>query len=348
MLHLAPDLQLDALRQGVADVLRRIGRVEVPVREVAAADRRLGTRNRVTFTLRRTAGGVVAGYHAARGSGLVDVRECPLAEPAVADAWSALRTAWGDGAEALPAGGALRLTLRAAVDGRVALLVSGGRDPVGDAAAIMKGVPGLSCYWWVSSSGKRLHLGGDETLLDRWHGLEIALEPRAFVQVNREIAGRIERHLDEEIGPTEGLTLLDLYAGVGLRAIRWAMQGAEVIAVDAQRDAIRTGRRAAAAAKVRPTLVSSTVEDALPTLRDADVIVVNPPRAGLSAQAAAGIATLRAARLVYVSCDPATLARDVTRLASGWKPRFAQPFDAFPQTGHVETVLWFDREDSTT
>lgn len=348
LLHLAPEPQIDALRRGIEDALRRIGRVDVPVREVKAGGRRLGYRNRVTFTLRRRGGRVLAGYHAVRGSGLIDVVECPLAEPALTAAWRALRSAWGPGAGALPAGAELRLTLRSGATGKVALLVSGGSDPGRGrgrgAAAIMAGVSALASYWWIGASGERRHLGGARTLSDRWHGLELELEPQAFVQVNREIAERIEHHLDDELGPTSGLELLDLYAGVGLRAIRWAGGGADVTAVESAPDAVRTGRRAAAAADVSPRFVSCTVEEALPHLPAADTIVVNPPRSGLSPEAAAGIARLTATRLAYVSCNPGTLARDVTRLAPGWRPRFAQPFDAFPQTGHVETVLWFDRE----
>jgi 23S rRNA (uracil1939-C5)-methyltransferase len=75
--------------------------------------------------------------------------------------------------------------------------------------------------------------------------------------------------------------------------------------------------------------------------------VVNPPRSGLSAEAASALATTDAARIAYISCDPSTLARDMARLASAWRPRVARPFDVFPQTGHVETVLWLDRRAST-
>ena len=90
--------------------------------------------------------------------------------------------------------------------------------------------------------------------------------------------------------------------------------------------------------------VEATVEAALTRAgAAAEVIVVNPPRAGLSHDVIDGLCSIGAERLVYVSCDPGTLARDVERLGGSWTATRIQPFDAFPHTGHVETVLWFER-----
>ena len=90
------------------------------------------------------------------------------------------------------------------------------------------------------------------------------------------------------------------------------------------------------------TVAASKVEELIPAA-EADLVVVNPPRAGLSAAVSRGLVEQRAARLAYVSCDPATLARDVARLESGWSLVEVQPFDAFPQTAHVETIAWLER-----
>jgi tRNA/tmRNA/rRNA uracil-C5-methylase (TrmA/RlmC/RlmD family) len=180
-------------------------------------------------------------------------------------------------------------------------------------------------------------------LRDTWLGIELDLLPDAFVQVNREVTELLEADLDGQLGPVSGKRILDLYAGVGLRGIRWSASGADVISVEAERDAVETGRQAAAGAGSTPEFVHARVEDVLPRglAAGADVIVVNPPRSGLDAAAAESLCAVTASRLVYVSCDPATLARDVDRLSSAWTPVRARPFDAFPQTGHVETVLWF-------
>ncbi|MEP6745440.1 MAG: hypothetical protein ABJB33_08070, partial [Gemmatimonadota bacterium] len=86
-------------------------------------------------------------------------------------------------------------------------------------------------------------------------------------------------------------------------------------------------------------LVAGRVEDLVGTLRAPDIVITNPPRVGMDPKAVDGIAAARPRRIVYVSCDPATLARDVVRLGAGWRVVAIRGFDLFPQTAHVETVL---------
>ncbi|MDX1392962.1 MAG: TRAM domain-containing protein [Gemmatimonadota bacterium] len=354
LMHLDEESQHHALRRGVADTLERIGHVSVPVLPVVGGERRLGYRNRVTFTVRRRGGRVYAGYHEVAGRRLVDVERCPLAEPAVARAWSELRGAWGPGAANLPPGAELRITVRAGAGGDIGVFIVGGRaGGSGDAdrrveegvATLAEAMSGLATLWWEAGDGTRRHMYGSATLPDRWDACALELGPTAFVQVNREVAGLIESHLDERLGPPAGRGILDLYAGVGLRGLRWTARGGRVRSVEMNPEAIDAARRAAREAGLDLELVQSTVECALEAAAEGvDDIIVNPPRAGLSEEAVLALRGIEATRLVYVSCDPATLARDAARLAGAWSARLAQPFDAFPHTGHVETVLWFERE----
>ena len=345
--HLALQAQREARRRILEDALERIGGVTIPVPATLAAGPPFGYRNRVAFTLRRRGESVTAGYRALDAPDrLLDILHCPLAEPALASAWVALRVAWGGGARALPAGPALRLTLRASRTGGIALLVQGG-DPAqpGDPDRIADGVPGLESYHWRDTAGRRHRLGGRPTFRDRWAGIDVSLRPEAFVQVNRHASEVIDRYIDDRIGSPAGLRILDLYAGIGLRAIHWAASGARVIACEQSRDAVETGREAAAAQGVRVRFDLAPVERSLRGLPPTDLIVVNPPRRGLSRRVAeelTGRAGGPGTRLLYVSCDPATLARDLHRLAPAWRPISVQPFDAFPQTAHVETIAWLD------
>lgn len=357
--HLSAHAQRAAKRRVVADALQRIGRRSAPVEPTLAAGPEFGYRNRVTFTLRRGTGGrIVAGYHRFDVPGeLLDVERCPLAEPAIQDAWAALRERWGDDASLLPAGPELRLTLRASSSGLVGLVVQGGlADRPGQPAAVAGAFEGLATYHWVPDRGPRRRLGGDDTLPERWAGLDLRLRPEAFVQVNREVSDAMDRHLDGRAGSLSGRRVLDLYAGVGVRAIRWAEAGAAVTAVDAAQDGIATGREAAARRGREPAGQSdgpaagqvafrrARVEDCLEELLPADLVVVNPPRAGLSRSVTRKLAEGGVSTLAYVSCDPATLARDLARLGEGWRAASVQPFDAFPQTAHVETIVWLERE----
>lgn len=355
--HLTLAAQREAKRRAVRDALERIGgvRVAVPLPEVAGPA--FGYRNRVTFTLRRGEEGIRAGYHRFdRPADLLDVEDCPLAEAPVREAWAELRGVWGAKGGALPAGAELRLTLRASEEGRVSLSIRGGdprRPGLPGRVAVIAG--GLVGYHWTPTDGRRRLLAGEETLRESWAGLALDLGPEAFLQVNRKVAEAMDRYVDaiaargvngsatgDVSGPGEavgGKRILDLYAGVGTRAIRWAAAGARAVAVETGEDAVASGRKAAERYGVPVEFRRERVEDCLDRLLPADLIVVNPPRAGLSEEVSARLVKGGVGILVYVSCDPATLARDLRRLSPAWSVVSVRPFDAFPQTAHVETIV---------
>lgn len=342
--HLDPGAEIASKREAVRDALERIAGRRAGVEGPVAVGPRLGYRNRVTFTLRRDEG-VVAGYHRwDEPERLTDVDECPLAEPPLREVWAELRQSWGAGAGRLPGDGEVRLTLRCTEEGEVGLLAEGGdeRRP-GDPTSVFRGCERLVSYHWRPSGADRRRLAGSERLSERWRGRNVEVGPETFLQVNREVADAMERHLDRRLGDPSGRRVLDLYAGVGLRALRWTEAGAEAAACEVDREAVADGRRAARAAGVDFPFRAAAVEETLPDLLPADDVVVNPPRRGLSPDVASLLAGAEVERIAYVSCDPATLARDVGRLGDGWRVGEVQPFDAFPQTAHVETVLWLHR-----
>lgn len=345
--HLERAGELAAKREAVRDALERIGGLTPEVEPVRDPGPSLGYRNRIALTLRRAEGRVRAGYHRwDEPDRLVDVSTCPLAEEPVNRAWSALRETWGGEAERLPTGRELRLTLRASAAGATVLLVEGGRDPKGDPGAVVEAVPGLSGYFWRPERGRRRLLAGEPRLREVRDGVELELGPETFVQVNREVAAAIEEHLDrllaERMEGPAGLRILDLYAGVGLRALRWSEAGARTVACERDGEAVEAGRRAADRRGTDVAFHAADVEERLDGLLPADLAVVNPPRAGLSGEVAGRLADADVEAVAYVSCDPATLARDLERMGSGWRIVSVQPFDAFPQTAHVETVVWME------
>src|SRR5690606_23467418 len=128
---------------------------------------------------------------------------------------------------------------------------------------------------------------------------------------------------------------VDAYCGVGLHARRLAREGATVVGIELDPDAIREARRAAPPGT---EFLLGRVEDLLPAVLPADLVILNPPRRGLHATVPGALAARPPARLIYVSCDPATLARDLARLRPAFRLRGLRCFDLFPQTTHVETV----------
>lgn len=164
----------------------------------------------------------------------------------------------------------------------------------------------------------------------------------SFFQENRFLTGRL---VERVLAHAEGRRVLDLYAGVGLFSVALAARGAEVVAVEG--DATSAADLAVNAGRW-PTLATQqqTVEAALLIALPGtfDVVVIDPPRTGASPEAMARLVDLGAPRVVYVSCDPATLARDAGRLVNaGYRLSRIEAFDMFPNTPHVETLAIFDR-----
>jgi len=316
------------------------------VPELGFAGPEFGYRNRITVTLRRTSEGVAAGFRASDNpETLVDVDDCLLAEEPVRKALHELRSGWGTDASLLPGGGELRITLRAGTGGEVALLVQGGEsNRPGDPESVARSISGLKSYVWIDSLGTRKNLAGSARFMDYWQGTWFGLGPESFLQVNRSVSEEMDRFLDQCVGPRDGLRIADLYAGAGARALRWARDGASVTAVESDAEACAAARLAASESGLDLRVVHASVESASESYVDSEVVVVNPPRAGLAAGVAEALvlgAGIR--RIAYVSCDPAKLARDLARLSSAWRPLTARAFDAFPQTAHVETVVWLER-----
>lgn len=336
--HLEYGAQLEAKRAVVREALARIGSVALAAPpEVTASPAEFRYRNRVSFTLVRAGGRVIAGFHELDRPGrILDIGgACLLPEAPIAAAWDALRAGWGQGARLLPRGPSLRLTLRAAATGAVTLLVEGGAG--GDAPALRAAVPQLAAIWHRAHPGRPAELrAGAEAVPEHWDEESLALSGTLFLQVNRAAAALLEQHVLALAGDVAGRRVVDAYCGVGLHARRLARRGAQVLGLELDPHAIAVAR-----STTEPGLEfrQGRVEDLLADVLPADLVILNPPRSGLAAAAIAALLASPPARLIYVSCDPATLARDVARLGTGCALRSIRCFDLFPQTAHVETVV---------
>ena len=159
----------------------------------------------------------------------------------------------------------------------------------------------------------------------------------AFEQVNAEVAEALRAAVLDAV-PAEAHRVLDLYAGTGEVALALARRGCEVASVEAEDVAVRLAEERARAEGLSVRAIAARVEDRLDGLLPADAVVVNPPRTGLAPEVTAALARQPPAALVYVSCDPATLARDLKRLGAAPARLVLRCFDMFPQTSHVETL----------
>jgi 23S rRNA (uracil1939-C5)-methyltransferase len=320
----------------VADTLRRIGHLQIETPQVERSPHEFHYRNRASFTLLRAGGRVIAGYHVLENPGrILDVDErCLLLEPSLTAAWRALRDCWGPQAALLPAGARLRLTLRTAAAG-CSLLIEGGQGR-GQPEAILDAVPGLRSIWSRRDAADRSRRIAGAAALDEHWGVEtIALRGGVFVQVNRAMAAHLEAYVLERAGSVQGRRVVDAYSGSGAYTSRLMRAGAHVTGIEMDADA--TAEAAARLPDAR--FLVGPVEKLLPQVLPADIVIANPPRAGMHHDACNALRATPPRQLLYVSCDPATLARDVARLGPAFAIASIRCFDMFPQTAHVETVL---------
>lgn len=341
--HMTYDAQVASKRGIIGDSLRRLGDMEREPPTVVPSPKELGYRNRITLTLRRLAEGVVAGYHHHEyPNRIVDVDRCPLAEEPVNVAWSGLRGAWGERADRLPAGRELRLTLRAALSGEVGLVVEDGEGR-GDAEALLQEIDPLAAIWGLDADGDVAWNVGEAALSDRWGPYRLRVAGNAFLQVNRDVAAELESYLRMACGLVEGRRIIDAYCGFGVRALRLANEGARVVGIDSDPYAIGAASVAAEDSGLPVHFVRGRVEHTLARELPADLVLLNPPRSGVEQEATEALEREPPERVIYVSCDPATLARDLKRLASSFEVVELRGFDMFPQTAHVETVVGLRR-----
>jgi tRNA/tmRNA/rRNA uracil-C5-methylase (TrmA/RlmC/RlmD family) len=154
-----------------------------------------------------------------------------------------------------------------------------------------------------------------------------------FQQVHPEMGDRVREFAVQQLGDVSGRRVWDLYAGIGETTEQLATRGAVVESVESDRRAVAEAETRGAAARRH----TGRVEDVLHELRRPDLVIANPPRTGMDERVTTELARLRPNRIVYISCDPATLGRDLQRLEH-FRLLLVQAFDLFPQTTHVETV----------
>jgi len=321
--HLTLDAQRAAKASIVRDVLRRIGKRDVPLPEVRGGADGFRYRRKMTLALRRAGSGWRAGLHRAGAPDEVfALDDCLITDARVV---AGFRDVLAQGAARLPDTPSLRASLRRAGDDLLLVIEGGERWP--EARAFAAAVSAVAAIWWVNDQGERRLIR--DRRADRDPGA-------SFVQVNAAEAAALGAHVQSLIASHAPTTVVDGYAGSGDMAVALASRGIAVTAIELDAEASAwCAQRLVAPSRA----VAARVEDALAGALPADVVLLNPPRAGV---APAVTDVLAAAdppprAIVYVSCDPATLARDLARLP-GWKVASLVCFDMFPQTAHVETV----------
>lgn len=352
--HIDYGTQLEWKRRMVEDAFSRIGRIDVPVAETLGSALAYGYRNKIELSASHTPAGLVLGYQRAGSNDVLPIERCPLLPKKLERAPRALS-------------GALRyLSSRADshVD-RVALRVSTSGQVEVDlwtvpgpfsrqlVAKVLADAVGARTVTRVLYKGemRARDVSKVEVLLGKGMWEERLDDDRylvsapSFFQVNTTAARRLRQTVIEMLEPDGTDTVIDLFAGVGTFTLPLASRAGEVVAVESSRFAVGDLRRNLEINGVFADIEPGDADRVLPQLGRADLVVVDPPRSGLMESTVRALSQTGARRIVYVSCDPTTLARDAARLSeNGYRPTAAVPVDLFPQTHHIETVLQLDAD----
>ena len=324
--HLEGPTQREARRSFVGEALRRLGGLELTDPAIVPAPSDWAYRSKLTLHVSPDRRRI--GLHPLdRPDRVFDLAWCHIADTRLMELWQQVRRR----RELLPER-LERLVLRLDRAGARHLIAGiSGTTAWSDAAALGRALAAAgtpATLWWEPEGGAARAVSGSPE----------AFPATVFEQVHPAMGDRARRAALTALGDVDGCHVWDLYAGIGDTTDELAARGASVESVEVDARAVRFAERRAPASQAQVRRHAGRVEHLLHELKDPILVVTNPPRAGMDARVTDALRERRPRRIVYISCDPATLARDIRRLGTAYRVDSVEAFDLFPQTAHVESV----------
>jgi 23S rRNA (uracil1939-C5)-methyltransferase len=348
--HIPYAQQVEVKKQILRETLSRLGRMKWEGEITAHTGPPFGYRNRAQWKVRVAGEHGTIGYFRSASSALLPVERCPIVSPGLERALAALR--------ALLSQARLPDTLREVevfADERDERLMVNASctefagSPAALAETLRAALPNAASLLLHESSRDRFELFGPGHINYRAAGADFRVGHLSFFQVNR--------HLVDEMAATitshaTGASVLDLYAGVGLFSVPLARSCERLIAVESNEAAVRDLQVNLAPAGTKAQAVCADAQRCLAGVTEApDVVILDPPRVGVEPTALRDLQRIAPQRIVYLSCDPATLARDLGVLTAGGTNAVGayaitemHMFDVFPQTYHIEAMVRLERQ----
>ena len=370
--HLAYQEQLRHKQQIVKDNLRRIGGFTVdgegaiPVHPTIGMDNPWRYRNKAQVPIGEREGGLIGGFYAEKSHDIIDINECLIQHEANDDVVAAVKriatklqiSAYDE----VNHTGLLRHVVAKVGantgDVMVVLVTTEAFIPEREqlVAEIRQALPAVKSIVQNINERKTNVIFGDETIIlwgddviyDYIGPIKFAISARSFYQVNPVQTRVLYEKTLEYAGLTGEETVIDAYCGIGTISLFLAQKAKRVYGVEIVPEAIADANRNAELNGIEnASFEVGAAEVVIPAWKEknvrADVIVVDPPRKGCDEALLTTILQMKPERVVYVSCNPSTLARDLKVLAEAYEVREVQPVDMFPHTGHVECVIGIQR-----
>jgi len=374
--HLKYEAQLVAKKLIIADALQRIGRIFVPVRNITPADPVFRYRNKTQYPVGRTRGhkpvaasqvqpaqivdrrsqivdSPAVGFYRHETHDLVDIPSC-LLHPETFDRMrqvfldSLVATGEQPYDEKTDKGNVRHLLLKTNGAEHLAVVVTRTESLAPRVVQSLAGEPGVAGVIQNLNPDRTNRILGDRFVVHSgrdWLDLKVLdrtfrVSPGAFFQVNLPQAEEICRKVLKFLAPTGDEELLDLYSGVGMLSLAAARFVKAVTGIEYDETSVRDARlNAERNNEPNARFIAADVDASVSQVARADLVVLDPPRKGCSPTTLKALTMLKPRRMVYVSCSPATLARDLNVLETlGYRATDVEPVDMFCQTSHVEVV----------
>lgn len=366
--HITYEAELREKQRWVQDAMRRIGGFTMEPLPILPSPSHTCYRNKAQFPFGQGDTGSYTGFFAPRSHTVIPCRDCPL-QPVVFSEIAAWVCHYADAHnltiyDEQTGKGLLRhLYLRqAAADGSImlCLVINGNKMPhAGDfAREARQQFPAISTILLnhntrrdnVILGQQETVLAGPGTLQDILCGVSVSLSPHSFYQVNHDAAEQLYREAAQLAALQPNETLLDLYCGAGTIGLSMVQPGQKLIGVEVVHSAVENARQNAARAGVTDAeFLCADAGKASQILAERglrpDVIVLDPPRKGCDNDTLQAVVRMAPSRIIMVSCNPATMARDAAILREmGYDLQCYRPVDLFPRTAHCETVGLFTKQ----
>lgn len=363
------DAEIKYKKNRVEEAFKRIGGLDISVEEIIAADSTERYRNKAQYPVEIGKNGFCTGFYSYKSHRIVPCRDCLLQPSEFKDGISAFE-AWAEQAKVssfdeLSGSGILRhIYFRKAVaTGEIAACAVVSRENIPKpellVSLLREKVSGLkSVALNINPKKTNVILGektkiiwGSETITDEFLGKKIVISPNSFCQVNHNQCEKLYLKAREYAGLTGEETLLDLYCGAGSIGLTMADGVKQLIGIEIIPQAIENAKVNAEINGVsNAEFICADAFEGAKILKNRgitpDIVILDPPRKGCSADLLETVCNMNPGRIVYVSCDCSTLARDAKLLSSiGYKVEKLSAVDMFPRTPHVETVVLMSRKD---
>ena len=358
--HMNYEMQTTYKRNLVKSNIKKIAKIDFPVAETVASIRQYNYRNKLQIPVAETRDGIVTGFFGPESHVVVATDACPIHEQWADSLCNIIRT-WANEAgvsayNEMTKQGLLRhVVARNLCDQLlVSLVINGDCIPKIEnlTSKLEDTFKKVGLFLNINKTqtniilGKQdVHVFGIEQINGVFAGLKFKLQPKSFFQVNTEMCEKIYASVRDEFLNDDIDVIIDAYSGIGILSGILAMTGKEVIAIEIVPEAVSDAREMKELNRLSNlNLVLGSVSEVLPKIMEQNSgkrigMVVDPPRKGLDKSIIDIIVEAKLEKVVYISCDSATLARDISILSKKYLLTKCIPFDMFPQTRHVETLV---------